>query len=268
MPFLEHLTELRRRIIFGLLAVTGAAVVCWILYDWIVDFLIDPYCSVVSPDAENLTQTEELIGGGNCKLLSTDPLEPLAVRFSIAIYGGIALAMPFLLWQLWRFVVPALKPTERRYAFFFVLSGVLLFAIGAALAYWSIPRALDFLIDIGGDDFVNIFSPRRYLSFIVKMMLAFGIGFEFPVVLIFFQLIGLVQYSTLSRNRRYAILGIVVLVAVITPSGDPITLCILSVPLYLFYELSIVYGWQRNRRLARRIVAGPSQPQVPIPNNK
>ncbi len=253
MPFVEHLAELRRRVIISLIAVSCTAVVCWIFYGWIVDLLIEPYCSVVSPEAEGLTQTEQLIGDDNCKLLSTDPLEPLSVRFSIAAYGGIALAMPFLLWQLWRFIVPALKPAERRYAVFFVVSGAVLFAAGAALAYWSIPRALDFLIDVGGSDFVNIFSPRRYVSFIVKMMLAFGVGFEFPVVLIFSQMIGLVQASTLRRNRRYAILGIVVLVAVITPSGDPITLCVLSVPLYIFYELSILYGWQRNRRLERRL---------------
>lgn len=256
MPFLEHLAELRRRLIYSILAVLAAAIVCWIFYSPIVDVLIDPYCSVVSPDAEGLTQTEQLIGDDNCKLLSTDPLEPLSVRFSIAAYGGIALAMPFLLWQFWRFVVPALKATERRYAVFFVASAVALFAAGVALAYWSIPRALDFLIDVGGDDFVNVFSPRRYISFLVKMMLAFGIGFEFPVVLVFSQMLGLVQTSTLRKNRRYAVLGIVVLVAVITPSGDPITLCVLSVPLYLFYELSIIYGWQRNRRLKARASAG------------
>ena len=108
------------------------------------------------------------------------------------------------------------------------------------------------MIAVGGSDFVNIFSPRAYLSFIVKMMLAFGIGFEFPVLLIFSQMIGLVQTSTLRRNRRYAIAAIVVLTAILTPSGDPITLIVLSVPLYIFYELSIIYGWQRSKRLEKQ----------------
>lgn len=261
MPFMQHLVELRKRIIFSLVAIFCGAVVCWIFYGWIVDTLIDPYCEVVSPDAAGLTETEptralteteRVLGPGNCRLLSTDPLEPLSVRFSVAAYGGAALAMPFILWQIWRFVVPALKKTERRYALFFVLSGVVLFIAGAALAYWSIPRALDFLIAVGGNDFVNIFSPRSYISFIVKMMLAFGIGFEFPVLLIFSQMIGIVQTSTLRRNRRYAIAAIVVITAILTPSGDPITLLVLSVPLYIFYELSIIYGWQRGKRLTKK----------------
>ncbi len=270
MPFMQHLVELRRRIIFSLVAIFCGAVVCWIFYGWIVDTLIDPYCEVVSPNAEGLSETETLLdsgepeptraltetelvlGPGNCRLLSTDPLEPLSVRFSVAAYGGAALAMPFILWQIWRFVVPALKRTERRYALFFVLSGVVLFIAGAALAYWSIPRALDFLIAVGGNDFVNIFSPRSYISFIVKMMLAFGIGFEFPVLLIFSQMIGIVQTSTLRRNRRYAIAAIVVITAILTPSGDPITLLVLSIPLYIFYELSIIYGWQRGKRLTKK----------------
>ena len=259
MPFMQHLVELRRRIIFALVAIFCGAVVCWIFYDWIVDALIDPYCEVVSPDAEGLTETERVLGQGNCRLLSTDPLEPLSVRFSVAAYGGIALAMPFILWQVWRFVVPALKRTERRYALLFVLSGIVLFAAGAALAYWSIPRALTFLIAVGGSDFVNIFSPSAYISFIVKMMLAFGIGFEFPVLLVFSQMIGLVQTSTLRRNRRYAIAGIVVITAVLTPSGDPITLLVLSVPLYIFYELSIIYGWQRSKRLAKKDAPLPAR---------
>ena len=253
MPFVAHLVELRRRLIFSLAAVLCTAIVCWIFYGWIVDWLIEPYCSVLPSDAEGLapSSAEQLLGEDNCKLLSTDPLEPLSVRFSLAIYGGMAVAMPFLLWQLWRFVVPALKPAERRYAVVFVLAGAALFAIGAALAYWTIPRALGFLRDVGGDDFVNVYSPRNYVSFVSKMMLAFGIGFEFPLVLVFAQLLGLVQPTTLRRNRHYAVFAIVVLGAVLTPSGDPVTLLILSVPLYLFYELAIVYGWLRARRRAK-----------------
>ena len=262
MPFVEHLVELRRRVIFSLAAVLVTGIVCWIFYGWIVDWLIEPYCSVVSPEADGLTPTptEELLGDNNCKLLSTDPLEPLSVRFSIAAYGGVALAMPFLLWQLWRFVVPALKPAERRYAVFFVLAGALLFAAGAALAYWTIPRASGFLISVGGDDFINVYSPRNYLNFVIKMMLAFGLGFEFPVILVFAQLLGLVQPATLRRNRRYAILAIVVLGAVITPSGDPVTLGVLAVPLYLFYELALAYGWLRERRQAKAALKKADQP--------
>jgi sec-independent protein translocase protein TatC len=153
-----------------------------------------------------------------------------------------------LLWQLWRFVTPALYPKEKRYAIPFVFSAVLLFLLGAGLAYWSLERALSFLINISGDDVETLLRPAPYLSFVVFMMLAFGVGFEFPIVLIFLQLAGIIDYKQLAHVRRYALIGIVVLVAVITPSGDPITLAALSIPMYVFYELSIVVGWFLTRR--------------------
>ena len=184
-------------------------------------------------------------------MLVTDPLEPFGVRMMVAGYGGIALAMPVLLWQSWRFVAPGLHAQERRWGVLFVGLGVLLFGAGCGLAYWSIPRALDFLIGIGGPDLVSVFSPSRYLGFVVKMMLAFGLGFEFPLVLVFLQLIGVLTPAALRRTRRYAVVGIVALVAVLTPSGDPFTLLILSVPMLLFYELAILVGALRDRRRRR-----------------
>ena len=124
----------------------------------------------------------------------------------------------------------------------------MLFVLGASLAYWTLPRALEFLNTVGGDFFSNAFTPSNYLGFVVKMMLGFGLGFEFPIVLIFLQLIGLVQNETLRSGRRYAIVGIVILVAVVTPSGDPVSLAALSVPMYLFYEVAILFGWWRSRK--------------------
>ena len=160
--------------------------------------------------------------------------------------------MPVLLWQVWRFVAPGLYRHEKKYAIPFVLSGVVLFFLGAGLAYWSLPRALEFLADIGGADLVSFFSPARYLSFVVKMMIAFGVAFQFPIVLIGLQAFGLIQNRTLRKNRSYAIVGIVTLVAVITPSGDPFTLMVLSVPMYLFYEIAILFGIFQGRRRRRR----------------
>ena len=110
-------------------------------------------------------------------------------------------------------------------------------------------RQLDFLVEIGGPDLVSVFSPAKYIGFVIKMIVAFGIGFEFPLLLIFLQLLGVLTPSTLRRSRRYAIVGIVALVAVLTPSGDPFTLLILSVPMLIFYELAILVGSLRNRRL-------------------
>ncbi len=240
MSLVEHLTELRRRIIICVVAVAVGAVVAYIFYQRILDFLLEPYCDINSDN--------DIFEG--CALLVRSPLEGFSVRLSVATYTGIGAAMPVILWQLWKFIAPGLYPHERRYGLTFVVLSFALFVFGAGLAYWSLPRALEFLVDVGGPSFENVYSPKEYIGFVVKMMLGFGIGFEFPIVLIFLQLIGLVDNRMLRSGRRYAIVGIVALVAVLTPSGDPYTLMVLSVPMYLFYEIAILFGWWRNRRKA------------------
>jgi sec-independent protein translocase protein TatC len=248
MTLFEHISELRRRLFISIGAILVGAIICWFFYFDILDFLIAPYCDLIESGEVSGLRGEL----GECNLYVTDPLEPFRVRLQVAGYGGIALAIPVILWQFWRFIVPALYAHERRYAAMFVSGGTMLFFLGAALAYWSIPRALGFLQTIGGEDLTSIFAPAAYMGFVVKMMVAFGLGFEFPIVLIFLQLAGLLHHTTLRKYRHYAIVGIVVLVAVITPSGDPITLVVLSVPLYVFYEMSILFGRLRDRQIRKR----------------
>jgi sec-independent protein translocase protein TatC len=240
MSLLEHLRELRDRIITCAVAVAVGGVVAWFLYPQIFDALVEPYCNLQGVTVDD------------CRLLQTEPLEAFSIRLKIAGYGGIALAMPVLLWQVWRFVTPGLYAHEKRWAYPFVASAMVLFVLGAALAYHSLTPALDFLVGVGGDGLEQSFRPGPYFELITYMMLAFGVGFEFPIVLVFLQLAGILEPRTLRSVRRYAIVGIVVLVAVITPSGDPYTLGILSIPMYLFYEASIVIGTllTRNRRRA------------------
>lgn len=242
MTLVEHLAELRRRLIICVVAVAVGMVVAFVAYEWILDFLLHPYRDIAA-EAESIT-------GGD--LLQTDPLEGFAVRVKSSAYVGIALAMPVILWQVWQFVTPGLYPHERRYAIPFVVSALVLFVLGAGLAYVTLPRALEFLVDIAGEGFVTAFSAGKYFQLITYMMLAFGVGFEFPIVLIFLQMAGLVGPSTLRRGRRFAIVGICVLVAVITPSGDPISMLMLSVPMVLFYEVAIVIGAIITRRQAAR----------------
>lgn len=227
MSLTEHLEELRGRLMKSIAAIFVGAIVCWILYPEIYDFLIEPFCEIVPPN--------------ECRLVITDPTQGLATRMRVAGYGGVALAMPVILWQLWRFVTPGLYPRERRLAIPFVGSALFLFFLGAGLAYWTLPRALDFLITVGGD-LEPFFTPDKYIQLVAYMMLAFGIGFEFPILLVFLQMAGILSNERLRSWRRYAIVGIVVLVAVITPSGDPISLLALSVPMYLFYEAAILIG--------------------------
>jgi sec-independent protein translocase protein TatC len=249
MTLIEHLTELRSRLMKCVIAVVIGGIICWIFYNQIFRALIDPYCDTLSAEAK--AASNSLGGGDECRLLQTDPLEGFSIRMMIAGYGGIVLAVPVILYQLWKFIAPGLYKHERRYALPFVLIGAALFLMGGGLAYWSVPRALDFLNSIGGTNLVQVFSPKPYLSFITKMILAFGIGFEFPILLIFLQMAGLLSASTLRNGRRYAIVGICVLVAVITPSGDPISMLMLSVPMAVFYEVSILVGRLLERRRAR-----------------
>jgi sec-independent protein translocase protein TatC len=239
MTLIEHLTELRRRLIFSFIAITIGAVVGWIFYQTIIDFLSKPYCSVAE----------------DCRLFNRDPLENFNVKLTIAGYSGVILASPVILWQVWRFIAPGLYSREKKYAIPFIVSAVSLFFLGAGLAYWSAPKALQWLSDLGGENFEEIFAPAAYFGFIVKMMVGFGIGFEFPIALIFLQVLGLVENKTLRNGRQYAIVGIVALVAVITPSGDPFTLAVLSVPMYIFYELSILFGRIRIRRANKAAAA-------------
>jgi sec-independent protein translocase protein TatC len=239
MSLIEHLTELRDRIIKVVIALIIGMLIAFMLYDQIFAILIAPYEDIAN-------ETTSLTGG---RLLQVDPLEGFGIRMKLALYGGIAIAMPVILWQLWRFVTPGLYSHEKRYAVPFLVSALTLFVMGAGLAYYTLPRALEFLISIGGtDNFVTAFAPAKYFTLITYMMLAFGIGFEFPILLVFMQMAGIITPKQLSGARRYAIVGICVLVAVITPSGDPISMLMLSVPMIAFYEISILIGRLLERR--------------------
>ncbi len=243
MSLMEHLTELRDRIIKIVLAVAVGMVVAFILYDPIFDILLEPY----EQSCDNSIS--------DCNLLANDPLEGFGVRMKLALYGGVFLAMPVILWQLWRFITPGLYSHEKRYAIPFMVSALTLFLLGAGIAYYTLPQALSFLQDIGGDNIANAYSPNKYFTLITYMMLAFGVGFEFPIVLVFAQMIGVLTPATLRKVRRYAIVGICVLVAVITPSGDPISMLALSGPMIVFYEISILIGRLIERRKRDQVPA-------------
>lgn len=249
MTLIEHLTELRTRILKCLAAVVVGAIVCLVFSNQILDLLIEPYCNALPEEPEG-----RIVSQDNCRLFQNQPLEGFSLIITIAAYGGLGLAIPVILWQSWKFIVPGLYPHERRYAIPFVTSGVVLFVFGAGLAYWSIPRALDFLLNVGGDRLEDLLSPAPYISFVIKMIIAFGLGFQFPLVLIFLQMVGILDVDTLKSGRRYAIVGIVVLVAILTPSGDPVTLGILSVPMYIFYELAVLWGILQRRRKRKTAV--------------
>jgi len=237
MTLLGHLTELRKRLIRSVLAVVVAAIVVFIFRDRVLHFLEGPYCDF------QLAQTEV----ESCSFLIRDPLEPLSVVLTLSGYGGLLLALPVILYQLGRFVMPGLYANEKRMLIPFLLASVILLALGMVSAFLLMPRSLTVLQSFGIDSFVPFYTPSQYIGFFVKMMLAFGFAAEFPLILIFLQLVGVVSADTLASNRRIAVVAVVILGALITPTGDPFNLAIISIPMYIFYELSIVIG----RRLTR-----------------
>jgi sec-independent protein translocase protein TatC len=188
----------------------------------------------------------------SCALYTTSPMEGFSTRFRVSMYGGVILAIPVLLWQLWKFIVPGLHPKEKKYAIPFILTSVVLFLCGGALAYLTLDKGLEFLINFSGDDVQQVFQVSKYISFVGLMVAAFGVGLEFPVLLTFLQLVGVVNHRTLIKQWRLAICGIVALAAVITPSGDPITLAALAIPMIVLYFVSVFIGRivQRRREAA------------------
>ncbi len=258
MSLVDHLAELRTRLIRSVLAVVLGAIVVWGFFDPIFDFLSEPYCSLADPGtlagAIEGADAAEVVDGDvepDCNFIVTKPLEPFSVQLSMSGYGGLILAMPVVIYQLARFVMPGLYPKEKRAVIPFVGISVILLAMGITLGYLFLPRALEVLTtEFGSERFEVFFSPNEYLTFFIKMVLAFGLAFELPLVLVFLQMVGVLQTETLKKNRRIAVVMVVILGAVITPTGDPFTLLALSVPMYIFYELSMIIGGRITKRRA------------------
>jgi sec-independent protein translocase protein TatC len=236
MTLWEHIAELRSRLIKAILAVMIGAVVGWFLYPWLFSVLTHPLHEANS----------------KAIIIAGSPIAPLLTRIKIAGYVGLIIAMPVLVWQLWRFITPGLYPHEKRYAVPFTASAVVLFALGAFVAYLTLLPTLEFLNAVGGSDIKQVYNIGDYLKLVVLMMIVFGAGFEFPVLLIALEIAGVLTPGQLSKARRWAIVGIVAVAAIITPSSDPFSMLALAIPLYLFYELAIVFGWLFNRRKAKR----------------
>jgi len=228
MTLVEHLGELRSRIVKSVLALAVGSVVGFALSNQALSFLVDPYCRAQA--------------GKSCQLVVIDPLEGFSTRIKLAVFIGFVIAAPVILWQIWRFVTPGLHKNEKRYAIPFIVSSIILFLAGAVVAVTTFPKALDFLIAVGGPDLVPLFSPSKYLRLYMLVVLAFGISFEFPILLTFLQLARILKSEQLRKWRRGAIISIVVFAAVITPSQDPVTLLAMAGPMYAFYEISILLG--------------------------
>lgn len=229
MTVLEHLSEFRRRIFICLIAVAIAAILAFVFSNEILKWFLHFY-QHSSPKYKNKT------------FIFTGPLDAFLIRIKIATYGGIVLASPVWLYQLWRFITPGLNPKEKRYAVPFLASSIVLFALGGVVAVFTLKPALGFLLGVGGSTQTPFLTADKYVGLVSLMILAFGISFEFPIVLMFLLLARILKTTQLRKWRRPAILFIVIFAAVITPSQDPYSLFFMAVPMYSFYEIVIVIG--------------------------
>jgi sec-independent protein translocase protein TatC len=229
MSLTEHLGELRRRLMVSIVAVVVAATLVFVFAPSIIHWLIQFYNDAAPKGTPD-------------KFIFTGPLDAFATRLKIATYGGIVLAMPVWLWELWRFITPGLNPKEKKYAVPFVLSSIVLFALGGVVALLTLQPALQFLLKIGGSDLQPLLTADKYISLVSLMILAFGLAFEFPVVLMFLLIARVLSTAQLRKWRRMAIVIIVAFAAVITPSQDPYSLFAMAIPMYIFYEACIIIG--------------------------
>lgn len=223
MSLMNHLVELRSRLIKSVVAVAVGSVVGFIFYRDILAVLAKPY-----------------EGATDQPLAFFQPTEPFSLALRIALFGGFIIASPIIMYQVWRFIGPALTKRERRYVYPLSAVMALLFMSGIALGYYTLPLALRVLFSFADDLLQETVGVNFYFSFAMRFLLAFGLAFQFPVFLFAAAALGLVTSRALREQRRWAVVFVVVAAALMTPGGDPVTLLMLSTPMYLLYEASIL----------------------------
>lgn len=248
MPLLEHLRELRNRILKALLVIVAGAIIGWFVYPHVWHFLEAPYCRL----GPRYTNPAGIVGHGRCTLIVTGLFDALFLRLKIAFAAGIVITSPLWLYQLWAFIAPGLHRNERRWAYFFAGSAIPLFAIGGAIAYFAMSKGLRFLLSLipaGASTFISINS---YLGFAMAMLLIFGLSFELPLVFVLLNVAGVLTHERFAKWRRMIIFGVFAFAAVATPSPDPFSMLLLAVPCVVLVEFAEVFAWANDRRRARR----------------
>lgn len=248
MTLAEHLVELRKRLLISMVAVGIATIVSFILWNHILDFMMAPLCR--TPQATRLLN-------GKCSLVVFNVLSGVTTRLKVALIGGVVLSAPVWLYQLWAFIAPGLHRKERRWAFWFIGTSFVLFMLGGAFAYYTLDKGLSFLLGIAGTRVSSLLEIGSYFNFISLMLLAFGVSFEFPIVLVILNIAGVLSTTRMRSSRRTVAFLVALFAAVITPSQDPFTFTAMALPMYAFYESAIVFGRLRDRAILRRAARDP-----------
>ena len=241
MSFLEHLEELRRRILHSLVAVAVGFGVAWWKVELIYGFVQGPVVAALHK------------AGKSEQLVYLNPTEPFNLYLKVALLAGVFLACPFILYQVWAFIAPGLYRNEKRYVVPFMVVTVFLFLAGGYFGYWLVyPAALNFLIDFG-KQFQPMITIGEYTDLFLTVILGLGIVFELPILVFFLSLMGVVSAGWMWRNFRYSILVIFIIAAILTPTTDILNMCIFAAPMVVLYALSIgiAYVFHPKRRKAK-----------------
>lgn len=247
MPLLEHLRELRSRVIKAAIAIIAFAVVGWIYYNDIISTLSAPVCDLRAAQESSAAECGALYIAG--------VLGPLNLQLKVSFLTGVILSAPFWLYQIWGFIAPALTRKEKRNSIFFIIAATPFFAVGAGLAYVVLPLAIEVLFGFTPEALDNLIRFDDYLDFVLRLILIFGIAFELPVFLVSLNLIGVLSGRSILKPWRFAIFGITFFVAAFSPTADPLSMAALALPLIAFYfgagGLALLVDRRRAKRAAR-----------------
>jgi len=233
MTFLEHLEELRWRLIYSIAGVLVGTIVSWIFIDFLVESIL------LKPAIEN-----------NIALQNLKPFGQIFLYFQIAIISGVILSIPNIFYQLWKFIAPALRKNERKYILAIVVFSSICFLLGIFFAYFiMLPLALSFASQFGTTAIKNEFAIDEYMSIIISVMLAAGLVFELPMLSFFLSKLGILTPDFMKKYRRHSLVIIMILAAVLTPGTDPVSQVILAVPLFLLYEISILVSKLSQKKI-------------------
>jgi len=242
MGFLDHLEELRRRLVYSIAAVAAGFFACWWKVEWIYGIMQRPIMEVLR--ANGMAE----------KLVYLNPTEPFNLYLKIAAMAGVFVTSPFILYQVWMFISPGLYRNEKRYVVPFMVSTIALFVTGGYFGYKVVyPQALGFLVHFGRQ-FQPMITVSEYTSLFLSIILGMGLIFEMPILIFFLALMGIVSASFMFKNFRYAILLIFIVAAIVTPTPDILSMCIFAAPMVALYAVSIVIAWlvHPKQRQARK----------------
>jgi len=227
MPLRAHLRELRNRILLAVAGILLGAVAGWFWYPWVFDTLQRPLVEVAAARGDLVA------------LNFAGVATPLDLQIKLSLFVGVLVTSPWWIYQLWAYITPGLTRAERRYTVGFLAAAVPLFLAGGAVAWWVVPTAVELLVGLTPQDAVNVIDAQLYLGFLMRMVLAFGVAFLLPVVMVGLTMVRLVAAGTWWRGWRWAVLATAVFGAVATPSGDAVSMFALAVPMCALYFAAV-----------------------------